>query len=86
MYLVKGSVQQKLRPRLLYITRKLFSGRGVAENKVLTFLKGQFTIYIKPLQRTLHSPGKQTAFFFKKVNMSTNKAELYADSKSENEI
>ena len=48
-------VQRKLRPRLLYIIRKLLSRRCVAENKILTFLKSQFTIYIKPLQRTLHS-------------------------------
>ena len=58
---VKGSVQRKLRPRLLpyiyeHIIRKLFLRRRVAENKISTFLKGQFTIYLKPLQRTLHSP------------------------------
>ena len=54
--LLKGSVQQKLRPRKLYIILKLFSRRCVTENKILTFLNGQFTIYIKPSQRTLHSP------------------------------
>ena len=45
----KGSVQQKLRPRFLYIIRKLLSRRWSAENKICTFLKGQLTIYIKPL-------------------------------------
>ena len=52
----KGSVQRKLRPRLLYIIQKLFSWRCSAKNKMLTFLKGQFTIYIKPLQRSCPSP------------------------------
>ena len=53
---LKGSVQQKLRPRLLYIIQKLFSWRWAAENKFFTFLKGQFTIYIKPLQWSCPSP------------------------------
>ena len=39
-HLFKGSVQQKLSPRLLYIMRKLFIRRMVGENKILTFLKG----------------------------------------------
>ena len=52
----KGSVQRKLRPRLLYIIQKLFSWRWAAENKIFTFLKGQFAIYIKPLQRICPSP------------------------------
>ena len=50
---LKGSVQRKLMPRLLYMIRKLFSRRWTAENKIVTFLKGQLTIYIKPLQRTV---------------------------------
>ena len=33
----KGSVQRKLRPRLLYIIQKLFSWRWTAENKIFTF-------------------------------------------------
>ena len=37
---LKGSVQQKLRPRLLNIIWKLFSRRWSAENKIFTFLKG----------------------------------------------
>ena len=53
---IKGSVQRKLRPRLLYIIQKLFSWRWAAENKIFTFLKGQFAIYIKPLQRIYPSP------------------------------
>ena len=53
---LKGSVQRKLRPRLLYIIQNLFSWRWAAENKIFTFLKGQFTIYIKPLQRSCSSP------------------------------
>ena len=54
--LLKGSVQRKLRPRLLYIIQKLFSWRWAAENKIFTFLNGQFAIYIKPLQRICPSP------------------------------
>jgi hypothetical protein len=49
----KGSVQPELRPMLLYIIRKLFSRRYVADDKILKLLKGLFTIYKKPLQRTL---------------------------------
>ena len=55
-YFIKGSVQRKLRPRLLYIIQKLFSWRWATENKIFTFLKGQFAIYIKPLQRICPSP------------------------------
>jgi len=32
---------------LLYIIQKLFSRPIIASHKILTFLKGQFTIYIK---------------------------------------
>jgi hypothetical protein len=46
---VKGSVQRKLRTMLLYIIQKLFTRRWTAEHLNLIFLKGQFTIYIKPL-------------------------------------
>ena len=46
----KWSVQQKLRPMLLYIIWKLFSRRWTAKYLNFCLLKGQFTIYIKPLQ------------------------------------
>jgi len=35
------------------INRKLFSRRGVADNKILTFLKGHFTIYKKQLRDSI---------------------------------
>jgi hypothetical protein len=41
---------------LLNIIQKLFTRRCVAENKILNLFKGQFTIYIKPLQLSLPSP------------------------------
>ena len=52
----KGSVQQKLRPMLLYIIQKLFTRRWSTERLNFIFLKDQFTIYIKPLQRCCPSP------------------------------
>ena len=52
----KGSFQRKLRPMLLYIIRKLFSRRWTAKYLNFSFLKGHFTIYIKPLQRSCPSP------------------------------
>jgi len=54
--ILKGSVQRKLRPRLLCIIQKLLSRRWSAENKIFTFLKGQLTIYMKPLQWSCPSP------------------------------
>jgi len=44
---LKGSVSRVLRWVLLYIIQKLFSRPIIALHKILTFLKGQFTIYIK---------------------------------------
>jgi len=41
---------------LLYIIQKLFTRRWSAEHFNLIFLKGQFTIYIEPLQRSCPSP------------------------------
>jgi len=41
---------------LLYIIQKLFTRRWSAENLNFIFLKGQFTINIKPLQRSCPSP------------------------------
>ena len=46
---LKGTVSRKLRPRLLYIIKKLFSRPIIAGHKILILLKGQFTIYIKQL-------------------------------------
>jgi len=40
----KGSVSRVLRWVLLYINQKLFSRPFIAAHKILTFLKGQFTI------------------------------------------
>ena len=42
---VKGSVSRVLRWVLLYIIQKLFSRPIIASHKILTLLKGQFTIY-----------------------------------------
>ena len=53
---LKGSVQRKLRPILLYIIQKLFTRRWTAKHLNFIFLKGQFTIFIKPLQRSCPSP------------------------------
>ena len=41
---IKGSVSRVLRWVLLYIIRKLFSRPIIASHKILTFLKGRFTI------------------------------------------
>ena len=51
----KGTVSRELRPRLLYIIRKLFSRPFVASLKIFILLKGQFAMYIpcKTLQRKL---------------------------------
>jgi len=46
--LVKGTVSQELRHRLLYIIRKLFSRPIVASHKIYILLKGQFAINKKP--------------------------------------
>ncbi len=46
---IKGTVSRDTRWGLLYIKRKLFSRRGVADDKILTFLKSHFTIYMKQL-------------------------------------
>ena len=43
--LIKGSVQWKLRPRLLYIIWKLFKRKWSTEHLNLILLKGQLTIY-----------------------------------------
>ena len=48
--LLKRSVQRKLRPMLLFIIQKLFTRRWTAEH-----INFQFTIYIKPLQRSCPS-------------------------------
>ena len=53
---VKGSVQRKLRPMLLYIILKLFSRRWTAKYLNFCLLKGHYAIYIKPLQRSCPSP------------------------------
>ena len=45
--LVKGSVQQKLRPMLLYVIRKLFSRPIINGHQIYILLKGQFAMYIK---------------------------------------
>ena len=52
----KGSVQRKLRPMLLYIIQKLFLRRWATKYLNFCWLKGHFTIYIKPLQRACPSP------------------------------
>jgi len=44
---VKGTVSRELRPRLLYIIRKLFSRPIIAGHKIYILLKGHFTIYMK---------------------------------------
>ena len=54
--LIKGSVQRKLRPMLLYIIQKLFARRWTAKYLNFCLSKGHFTIYIKPLQRSCPSP------------------------------
>ena len=46
---LKGTVSRDGRWGLLYINRKLFLRRIVADDKILIFLKGHFTIYIKQL-------------------------------------
>ena len=48
LFLLKGTVSQELRHRLLYIIRKLFSRPIVALHKIYILLKGQFTINKKP--------------------------------------
>ena len=44
---IKGSVQRKLRPMLLYIIRTLSLRRWTAKYLNFCLLKGHFTIYIK---------------------------------------
>ena len=44
---VKGSVSRVLRWVLLYINPKLFLRPIIVSHKILTLLKGQFTIYKK---------------------------------------
>ena len=44
---LKGTVSRILRLVLLYLNQKLFSGRIFAWHKILSLLKGQFTIYKK---------------------------------------
>ena len=44
---VEASVQRNLRPRLLYIIRKLFLRPIIAGHKIYILLKGHFTIYKK---------------------------------------
>ena len=44
IFFLKGSVSRDLRWVLLYINQKLFSRPIIASHKILTFLKGQFTI------------------------------------------
>ena len=51
---IKGSVSRVLRWVLLYIIQKLFSRPIIASHKILTFLKGQFTIYIKQADAALY--------------------------------
>ena len=51
---LKGSVSRVLRRVLLYIIQKLFSRPIIASHKILTFSKGQFTIYIKQAGATLY--------------------------------
>ena len=50
----KGSVSRVLRWVLLYIIQKLFSRPIIASHKILTFLKGQFTINKKQTGATLY--------------------------------
>jgi len=52
--MVKGSVSRVLRWVLLYIIQKLFSRPIIASHKILTFLKGQYTIYIKQAGAALY--------------------------------
>ena len=51
---VKGSVSRVLRWVLLYINQKLFSRPIIAFHKILTFLKGQFTINKKQVGAPLY--------------------------------
>ena len=44
IHFFKGSASRVLRWVLLYIIQKLFSRPIIASHKILTFLKGQFTI------------------------------------------
>ena len=50
IYPFKGTVSWDGRWGLLYINRKLFLRRIVADDKILIFLKGHFTIYIKQMR------------------------------------
>ena len=50
----KGSVSRVLRWVLLYINWKLFSRSIIASHKILTFLKGHFTIYKKQASAPLY--------------------------------
>ena len=52
---LKGSVSRVLRWVLLYINGKLFSRPIIALHKILTLLKGQFTIYKKQAGAPLFS-------------------------------
>ena len=71
---LKGSVQRKLRPMLLYIIQKLFTRRWSAKHLNFIFLKGQFTIYIKPL----HCP--VPAQLLLQVNITVPHKSVSADS------
>ena len=51
---LKGNVSRVLRWVLLYIIQKLFSRPIIASHKILTFLKGQFTIYVKQAGAALY--------------------------------
>ena len=51
---IKGSVSRVLRWVLLYIIQKLFSRPIIASHKILTLLKGQFTIIKKQAGATLY--------------------------------
>ena len=46
--MIKGSIQRKLRPRLLYLIGMLFSRPIIAGHKIYFLLKGHFTIFKKP--------------------------------------
>ena len=50
-----GTVSRELSHRLLYIIWKLFSRPIITSHKVLTLLKGQFTIYKKQAGAPLYS-------------------------------
>ena len=74
IFCVKGSVQRKLRPMLLYIIWKVFSRRRTAGHLNFSLLKGHFTIYIKPFS------GPCTAQLLLQANITAPHKSVSADS------